>query len=35
MTLLSLGVCQAAGFLIQVFPPAWITLYFFQGQYRA
>lgn len=34
MTLLSLGVCQAAGFLIQVFPPAWITLYFFQGQYR-
>ena len=34
MSTLGLGITQAAGFLIQVFPPAWITLYFFRGQYR-
>lgn len=34
MNMLSLVLCQAAGFIIQMFPPAWIMLYFFCGQYR-
>lgn len=34
MSNLVLWGMQALGFLIQVLPPAWITIYFFRGQYR-
>ena len=34
MSNLVLWGTQALGFLIQVLPPAWITIYFFRGQYR-